>query len=163
LPEPSDNGPVTLRRELESELTEARRLEVAARVRDAELALGDLASGGDPAQAGGAAPGGRVRGAGAAPGEGERVRLAAAMRALLWHRRPEATICPSDAARAVGGDSWRDLMDEARAVAGDLAREGVLIVRQRGADVDLTTATGPIRLARGPGWPRRPGPRRSRS
>ena len=34
---------------------------------------------------------------------GRAERLAAAMRALLWHRDPDKTICPSDAARAVGG------------------------------------------------------------
>ncbi|MGA5301806.1 DUF3253 domain-containing protein [Nucisporomicrobium flavum] len=85
-------------------------------------------------------------------GGDRRVRLAAAMRALLRHRRPDATICPSDAARVVGGDQWRDVMDTARDVAAELARDGVLTVRQRGAEVDLATAVGPVRLGRGPGW-----------
>lgn len=121
-----------LRKELASELTEARRLAdsdpdaARQRVRDAEVALAD---GGD-----------------------QRVRLAATMRALLRHRRPESTICPSDAARVAGGDSWRDLMDTARDVAAELARDGVVVVRQHGADVDLAAAVGPVRLARGPGW-----------
>jgi hypothetical protein len=80
------------------------------------------------------------------------VRLAAAMRALLRHRRPESTICPSDAARVAGGESWRDLMETAREVAAELSREGVIVVRQRGVDVDVASAVGPIRLARGPAW-----------
>ena len=84
--------------------------------------------------------------------DGQRVRLAAAMRALLRHRRPESTICPSDAARVVGGESWRELMDAARKVAAELARDGTLVVRQRGADVDIATAVGAVRLARGPHW-----------
>lgn len=84
--------------------------------------------------------------------DGQRVRLAAAMRALLQHRSADATICPSDAARVVGGDSWRDLMDAARDVAAELTRSGLIAVRQKGADVDPETATGPIRLARGPDW-----------
>ncbi|MCW2622696.1 MAG: hypothetical protein JWL64_2298, partial [Frankiales bacterium] len=81
-----------------------------------------------------------------------RTRLAATMRTLLRHRSPEATICPSDAARVVGGASWRDLMDEARSVAADLAGDGTLVVRQHGVDVDPTDAAGPVRLARGPRW-----------
>jgi hypothetical protein len=89
---------------------------------------------------------------GATTADGRRARLAAAMRALLRNRRPDSSICPSDAARVVGGESWRDLMDAAREVAAELARQGVVTVRQRGADVDLPAAVGPVRLARGPQW-----------
>jgi hypothetical protein len=71
------------------------------------------------------------------------------MRTLLRHRRPEATICPSDAARIVGGDQWRKLMDTARDVAAHLAEQGVVVFRQRGSDVDPNTVIGPIRIARG--------------
>ncbi|UQU65810.1 DUF3253 domain-containing protein [Couchioplanes caeruleus] len=85
-------------------------------------------------------------------GGDRRVRLAAAMRALLRHRRPDATICPSDAARAVGGEEWRDVMDAARDVAAELARDGVITVRQRGAEVDIAAAVGPVRLGCGPAW-----------
>jgi Protein of unknown function (DUF3253) len=73
-------------------------------------------------------------------------------RELVAERSPEATICPSDAARIVGGESWRDLMDAAREVAAALAREGIVAVRQHGADADLADAVGPVRLARGPDW-----------
>ncbi len=79
-----------------------------------------------------------------------RERLAATMRALLRHREPDRTICPSDAARAVGGSSWRSRMDAARAVAAELHDTGVVRVRQRGEDVDPRTARGPVRIARGP-------------
>jgi len=133
--------PESLRQELVNELMAARRLvrsdpdTARPRVQDAKVALGER---GDPWWA--PTPGGR------------RVRLAAAMRALLWHRRPESTICPSDAARVAGGASWRDLMDPAREVAAELARDGVIVVRQHGADIDVATAVGPIRLARGPRW-----------
>ncbi|UWZ49652.1 DUF3253 domain-containing protein [Dactylosporangium matsuzakiense] len=84
--------------------------------------------------------------------DARRARLAAAMLALLRHRRPASTICPSDAARVAAGDAWRDAMDTARDVAAELARRGVLSVRQRGTDVDIATAAGPVRLARGPAW-----------
>ena len=129
--------PRALRRELVKELAAARELAgsdpdaARSRVRDAEVALGQR---GHPAAG------------------DQRARLAAAMRALLRHRRPEATICPSDAARVAGGESWRDLMDTARDVAAELARAGTVAVRRHGADVDMASAAGPVRLARGPAW-----------
>ena len=84
--------------------------------------------------------------------QGRQDRLAAAMRTLLRHRAAEKTICPSDAARVVGGESWRDAMDVARDVARELDAAGVLEVRQKGVKVELDGAKGPIRLARGPAW-----------
>ncbi|SDS61133.1 Protein of unknown function [Actinoplanes derwentensis] len=133
--------PAALRQELVDELMDARRLvrrdpETARpRVQDAKVALGER---GDPWWE--------------PTTGGQRVRLAAAIRVLLRHRRPDATICPSDAARVVGGESWRDLVDAAREVAAELAQQGDIVVRQHGADVDVATAAGPVRLARGPGW-----------
>ena len=85
--------------------------------------------------------------------DGRRDRLAATMRALLHHRDTDKTICPSDAARVVGGDGWRSIMDDARAVATQLHDDGVVRVRQHGADVDPRAAKGPLRIARGPNWP----------
>ncbi len=139
--------PDALRTELVAELMAARRAvreaageEVATaaarrRVQDAKVALGER---GEPWWE---------------PSEqGRRERLAATVRTLLRHRRPEATICPSDAARAVGGEGWRDLMDTARAVAAELAADGVVEVRQGGQKVDPATATGALRLARGPAF-----------
>ena len=79
-------------------------------------------------------------------------RLRAAVLDLLRRRAATSTICPSDAARAVGGDTWRTAMPLAREVAARLADEGVVEVRQRGERVDVRTARGPVRIARGPGF-----------
>ena len=84
--------------------------------------------------------------------EGRADRLAAAMRTLLRHRDRDKTICPSDAARVVGGEAWREAMEPARAVARTLAEAGVVEVRQHGRPVAIDEARGPIRLARGPAW-----------
>lgn len=65
---------------------------------------------------------------------------------LLSARRDGATICPSDAARAAGGADWRPLMDHVRAAAGRLARNGRVVVTQRGRVVDAHDARGPIRI-----------------
>ena len=140
--------PDALRTELVAELMAARRAvrdaagdeEATAaarrRVQDAKVALGER---GEPWWE--------------PPSEdGLRERLAAAVRTLLRQRRPESTICPSDAARVAGGTAWRGAMDTARAVAAELAAEGVVEVRQKGSVVDPATATGALRLARGPAW-----------
>jgi hypothetical protein len=67
---------------------------------------------------------------------------------LLDQRRPDASICPSDAARAVDPEGWRDLMPAARAAAGRLAAAGEVQVTQGGEVVDVATARGPVRVRR---------------
>jgi hypothetical protein len=141
--------PETLRTELVGELMAARRAvkdahgdeaataRARSRVQDAKVALGER---GEPWWE--------------PPSDaGLRERLAAAMRTLLRRRKPESTICPSDAARVAGGEAWRDAMATAREVAAELAATGLVEVRQRGVKVDPATATGALRLARGPAWP----------
>ncbi len=69
---------------------------------------------------------------------------------LLSRRRDGATICPSEAARAVAGrgNDWRPLMDEARSAAACLVEAGEVVITQRGQVVDLATVRGPIRIRR---------------
>jgi len=75
--------------------------------------------------------------------------LEAAILDLLARRAASATICPSDAAREVGDDdSWRELMDPARAAAQRLVARGEVEITQGGHVVDLATAKGPIRIRR---------------
>ena len=64
---------------------------------------------------------------------------------LLASREPGATICPSEAARALA-DDWRPLMDDVRATAFAMADRGEIEVTQRGEVVDGRSARGPIRL-----------------
>lgn len=70
---------------------------------------------------------------------------------LLAERRAGATICPSEAARAVAGDEddgWRDLMEPARDAARRLVAEGLVEITQGGEAVDPATLRGPIRIRR---------------
>ena len=68
---------------------------------------------------------------------------------LLDDRAPSSTICPSDAARAVGtADSWRSLMDPARDAARRVVEAGEVVITQGGKVVDLDSARGPIRIRR---------------
>ena len=76
-------------------------------------------------------------------------RLEAAILELLEARH--GTICPSEAARAVGGADeahWRPLMEPARRAARRLVAAGEVEVMQKGRVVDPSTATGPIRIRR---------------
>ena len=73
--------------------------------------------------------------------------LRQAILSLLSRRAPEATICPSEAARLVGGDdAFRPLMPAARAAAAALVDEGRVEVTQGGSVVDPAAARGPIRI-----------------
>ena len=72
--------------------------------------------------------------------------LEASILDLLDRRKVGATICPSEAARAVGGDDWRDLMEPARRAARRLVDTGAVEITQQGRVVDPSTAKGPIRI-----------------
>ncbi|THA86309.1 DUF3253 domain-containing protein [Streptomyces sp. A0592] len=77
--------------------------------------------------------------------------LEQAILTLLQDRGPTATICPSDAARAVyagDGDGWRDLMEPARRAARRLVTAGEVEITQGGRTVDPAAARGPIRIRR---------------
>lgn len=76
--------------------------------------------------------------------------LEASIRSLLDSRKGGATICPSEAAREVGGEDWRDLMEPARRAARRLVAAGEVEVTQGGKVVDPSTAKGPIRVRRVP-------------
>lgn len=131
--------PENLRQELVDELMAARRAvknaepDARGRVRDAKTALGE-------------------RGApwweepSAAQAE---ERIAATMRALT-RKRTDSSICPSDVARAAGGEAWRDRMPDVRRVAADLASRDVVVVTQKGEPVRIADARGPVRIRRGP-------------
>jgi uncharacterized membrane protein len=90
----------------------------------------------------------RAEDAAIALGEGPvRQRLKSAMRALAQRRGPGSSTCPSDAARAIGVDNWRDLMADAREVARELATSGQVEITQRGKVVDPNSdLRGPIRI-----------------
>ncbi|MFJ9637839.1 DUF3253 domain-containing protein [Streptomyces sp. NPDC101178] len=84
-------------------------------------------------------------------GQREDQRLEQAILELLDGRAPTATICPSDAARAVydgDDDGWRALMEPARRAARRLVAAGEVEVTQGGRPADPDAARGPIRIRR---------------
>ncbi len=136
----SDPGiPPKLRQELVDELMSARRAvrgkeaDARARVNDAKIALGER---GQP----------WWEEADAASFE---QRIAATIRVLL-RKRVDKSICPSDVARVVGGEgeTWRQHMDQVRAVAAHMVSHGEIIATQKGVPVQADKAHGPLRLIR---------------
>ena len=67
---------------------------------------------------------------------------------LLNARARDASICPSEAARAVGGESWQSLMEPARKAARRLVAQEKVQITQGGKVVDPSRAKGPIRIRR---------------
>ncbi len=74
--------------------------------------------------------------------------LEESIRTKLSHRALGSTICPSEVARDLGGENWRDLMEPARAAARRLVAAGEVEITQGGRVVDPSTAKGPIRIRR---------------
>ena len=79
------------------------------------------------------------------------LRLEKAIMRLLERRADTASICPSDAARAVyegDDDGWRALMEPARRTAWRLVNDGEVEVTQGGRPVVETETRGPVRIRR---------------
>lgn len=83
------------------------------------------------------------------PGERDR-ELEAAILELLAEVGEGKTICPSEAAKRVGGTAarrdWEGLMQPTREAARRLAKEGRIVVLQNGRAVDAERAKGALRL-----------------
>lgn len=74
--------------------------------------------------------------------------LEASILTLLAERARSATICPSEAARAVDPDDWQALMEPARSAARRLVNAGEVEITQGGRVVDPSSCKGPIRIRR---------------
>lgn len=68
------------------------------------------------------------------------------IRELLDARSRDSTICPSDVARAMSDDNWRELMEPVRRAARRMVDAGEVQITQKGTVVDPSTAKGPIRI-----------------
>ncbi len=68
---------------------------------------------------------------------------------LIEARRPGKSICPTEVAKAAGGDRWRSLLHEVRRAAQALARDGRIVITRKGKAVDPDDFKGVYRL-RGP-------------
>ncbi len=75
--------------------------------------------------------------------------IESAILSLAGERGPEKTICPSEAARALGGphpDGWGPLMIPVRRIAVRLAKEGRVVIYRKGRPVDPDDFKGVYRI-----------------
>lgn len=66
---------------------------------------------------------------------------------LAIERGSDKTFCPSEAARRLAPDDWRDWMPQVRAAAIRLVEAGKLCCTQRGQEVNPADARGPLRFS----------------
>ena len=65
---------------------------------------------------------------------------------MLLTRGEGKTICPSEVARKLFPEDWRDQMEVVRIEAKKLVKEGKLVITQKGKMVDPEAIKGAIRL-----------------
>ena len=77
-----------------------------------------------------------------------RARVEACLLTLLGARDEGSSVCPSEPARAAGGEAWRERLATVREVAAALEAAGSVETWARGERV-APDAPGPVRLRRG--------------
>jgi hypothetical protein len=137
---------MSARRDVGKAANDAERRHARGRVQDAKVALGER---------------GRAWWLDASPAELE-PRIEAAIRALLRSRHEGATICPSEPARIVDGQSWRRLLPTVRDRAVQLARAGEIAILRKGEPVSDDPTAGVLRYRLATGSPRRRQPTRGK-
>ena len=65
---------------------------------------------------------------------------------ILLRRDPGKTICPSEVARSLYPENWREEMEHVREIARVLVSEGEIVITQKGIEVDPENFKGAIRL-----------------
>lgn len=61
-------------------------------------------------------------------------------------RGPEKTTCPSEIARMLFPDDWRNHMKDIVDVAIELHNQGKVLITQKGIPIDVNHIKGPIRI-----------------
>lgn len=72
--------------------------------------------------------------------------IADAILRLTAERGTDKSICPSEVARAIGGEAWRPLMGKVRDAAAALSREGRVEILRKGKPIAPEAMHGVIRL-----------------
>ena len=73
--------------------------------------------------------------------------IEAAILTLVEQRGPGKSICPSEAARTVFAENWRDRMRHVRNAAIHLARQDKIVILRKGKPVDPEAFKGVYRLS----------------
>jgi hypothetical protein len=69
-----------------------------------------------------------------------------AILSLATERGPDKSTCPSEIARLLFPQDWRNHMKAVRDVAIDLHQQGRVVITQKGKPVNIDGIKGPIRI-----------------
>ena len=65
---------------------------------------------------------------------------------VATQRGPEKSTCPSEIARKLFPDDWRNHMKNVVDVAIDLHHQGKVMITQKGIAIDVNHIKGPVRI-----------------
>lgn len=74
------------------------------------------------------------------------MNIAATILELSAKRGKDKTICPSEVARILWPEDWRNYMEKIRKTAFALRDEGKVVITQKGNEVSGNEVAGPIRI-----------------
>lgn len=66
---------------------------------------------------------------------------------ITANRGAGKSICPSEVARKLFGEDWRNQMQNVRDAAFDLAEKNLVFISQKSKEVDAKQIKGPIRIS----------------
>jgi hypothetical protein len=72
--------------------------------------------------------------------------ISATILSVATHRGPEKSTCPSEIARKLFPDDWREHMKDVVDLAIDLHNQGKVVITQKGMPIDVNHIKGPIRI-----------------
>ena len=73
-------------------------------------------------------------------------KIATTILSTAMHRGAEKSTCPSEIARMLFPNGWREHMKDVLEVAIDLHNKGSVTITQKGIPVDVKDFKGPVRI-----------------
>jgi len=76
----------------------------------------------------------------------QHTKISETILSMADQRGPEKTTCPSEVARMLFPDDWRDHMKEVVDEAIELHNQAKVVITQKGLAIDVNHIKGPIRI-----------------
>ena len=76
----------------------------------------------------------------------QRTKISETILSMADERGPEKSTCPSEVARRLFPDDWRNHMNEVVDEAIELHNQAKVVITQKGLPIDVNHIKGPIRI-----------------
>ena len=76
----------------------------------------------------------------------QHTKISETILSMADQRGPEKTTCPSEVARRLFPDDWRNHMKEVVDAAIELHNQAKVVITQKGLPIDVNHIKGPIRI-----------------